>query len=149
MIDFTFPITVEQEVPEPTIPGIQPAGVGFVTYDTDSNEVSWVIHYAGLTGPIVSPGAHFHGPADFGVTAGAVVSLVDSLPQPANGTLTGSTEITEAQEADLLAGLWYVNIHTELNPAGEIRGQVVPEPAGLALIGIAGAVIASARKGRR
>jgi hypothetical protein len=32
--------------------------------------------------------------------------------------------LTEAQAADLLAGRWYVNIHTAANPGGEIRGQV-------------------------
>ena len=47
-----------------------------------------------------------------------------------------------AQAADLLAGLWYINIHTAAFPGGEIRGQVrqvtstVPEPGTLALFGI-------------
>ena len=32
--------------------------------------------------------------------------------------------LTDAQAADLLAGKWYVNVHTEANPGGEIRGQL-------------------------
>ena len=28
--------------------------------------------------------------------------------------------------ADLLAGRWYVNVHTQRYPGGEIRAQVVP-----------------------
>jgi hypothetical protein len=40
---------------------------------------------------------------------------------PANGTAT----LTDAQAADLQGGLWYINIHTNANRGGEIRGQVV------------------------
>lgn len=47
--------------------------------------------------------------------------------------MTGSATISDTQEADLLAGLWYINIHTSMFPGGEIRGQVqaqvVPIPA--------------------
>ena len=32
--------------------------------------------------------------------------------------------LESAQAADLLAGRWYVNIHTVANKAGEIRGQL-------------------------
>jgi hypothetical protein len=32
--------------------------------------------------------------------------------------------LTDAQAADLLAGRWYVNVHTDANKPGEIRGQV-------------------------
>jgi hypothetical protein len=28
------------------------------------------------------------------------------------------------QVADLMAGNWYVNVHTAANPGGEIRGQL-------------------------
>jgi hypothetical protein len=33
--------------------------------------------------------------------------------------------LTDAQIAQLEAGKWYVNIHTEANKPGEIRGQLV------------------------
>jgi len=38
--------------------------------------------------------------------------------------------LTPAQAADLLAGRWYVNIHTARYPGGEIRAQVTPRQGG-------------------
>jgi hypothetical protein len=34
----------------------------------------------------------------------------------------------EQQEAQLLAGKWYINVHSSFLPTGEIRGQLVPVP---------------------
>ncbi|WP_169308920.1 CHRD domain-containing protein [Paracoccus gahaiensis] len=39
--------------------------------------------------------------------------------------MEGTIEVPEEQLADLQAGRYYVNIHTEAHPDGEIRGQVV------------------------
>jgi hypothetical protein len=39
----------------------------------------------------------------------------------------GRAVLTAAQAADLLAGKWYVNLHTAANPGGELRGQVIAE----------------------
>ena len=39
--------------------------------------------------------------------------------------IKGSATLTDAQIAQLEAGKWYVNIHTEANKPGEIRGQLV------------------------
>jgi hypothetical protein len=36
----------------------------------------------------------------------------------------GTTVLTDAQAADLLAGRTYVNVHTSVHPPGEIRGQI-------------------------
>lgn len=143
VLEFDFVINIEQEVPAPTIPsGFDPSGTGFVTLDLSSNELTWDINYQGLTGDIVAPGAHFHGPADFGETAGVQVFLAGGssgvpLPQPPTGRLMGSIMLTPDQAQQVQDGLWYVNIHTAMNPSGEIRGQVVPAPASLALVGLA------------
>ena len=84
----------------------------------DSNVLSWTITYAGLSGPVT--GAHFHGPTMAGQNAAVVVPIGAPLASP----ITGSASLTPSQAADLLAGRWYVNLHTASNPNGEIRGQV-------------------------
>lgn len=86
------------------------------------NELSWTVTYSGLSGP--ATGAHFHGPAMAGANAGVVVPMTGSLTSPIRGTAS----LTAAQAADLMAGKWYVNLHTAANPNGEIRGQFPARP---------------------
>jgi hypothetical protein len=87
-------------------------------YDTATKQLTYTVTYSGLTGNATA--AHFHGPADPDKTAGVVVPVQGSVASPIKGTAT----LTDAQAADLLAGKWYFNIHTEANRPGEIRGQV-------------------------
>ena len=126
-----FAIDGGQEVPPNTAIG---TGVGRVTLDTVTLNFSWKVSYQNLTGDLAV--AHFHGPALPGQNAGVQVPI--SGLAPSSGFLAGSAIISPAQAADLQAGLWYVNLHTTLHPGGEIRGQVIPAPMGVALLGVAG-----------
>ncbi len=68
---------------------------------------------------------HFHGPAATTANAGVQFDII-SYPVRTNGTVAGQTQpLTAAQEADLLNGLWYYNLHTNTFPSGELRGQIV------------------------
>lgn len=87
------------------------------SYDTDSKAFSAKVTFSDLSGPAI--GVHIHGPAEQGVNAGIVLRF-DSVESP----LELSATLTDAQAADLLAGKLYVNVHTELNPGGEIRGNL-------------------------
>ena len=53
---------------------------------------------------------------------GSVVFAFVNLTSPITFV---SDKLTPAQEADLFAGLYYVNLHTAEFPAGEIRGNLV------------------------
>ncbi|HKW84026.1 MAG TPA: CHRD domain-containing protein [Burkholderiaceae bacterium] len=88
------------------------------SYDKQSKLLSWKLVYSGLSGPATM--AHFHGPAMAGENAGVVVPLAN----PASAAESTAT-LTDAQAADLLAGKWYINVHTAANPGGEIRGQLI------------------------
>jgi hypothetical protein len=90
-------------------------GKADVSFDTESKKLSWVVTYSGLSGEPTA--AHFHGPAEAGSNAGPVVDISGDIKK-------GSADVTAEQAADLQAGKWYLNIHTEKYPDGEIRGQV-------------------------
>ena len=102
-------------------PGVSSSGKGTATgsLDTNTKTLTWTVDYSGLSGPATA--AHIHGPADPGANAGIVVPFSGNLASP----IKGSATLTDAQIAQLEAGKWYVNIDTEANKPGEIRGQLV------------------------
>ena len=121
-----FVMTIDGFQVSPSSVDTTASGSGTATLDTGSNFLSWDIDYQDLSGPLTA--AHFHGPAAICVPAG--VELGISNGGPSSGSIVGSATISAGDAADLLAGLWYVNLHTALHTGGEIRGQVVPPPLG-------------------
>lgn len=106
-----------QEVPPVASPS---NGSAAIAYDQASKRLTWSVTWSPLTGPATM--AHFHGPAAPGANAGVALAIGGAgMASPANGQAT----LTDAQAADLLAGRWYVNIHSARHPGGEIRGQVM------------------------
>jgi hypothetical protein len=105
-----------QEVPPVASAAI---GTASMTFNVGTNLLTWNITFDGLTGGFTA--AHFHGPAQVGQEAPPVITIPGSA-----SPLTGSATLTSAQAAELLASLWYINIHSGTYPDGEIRGQVVP-----------------------
>src|SRR5215471_4939442 len=94
-------------------------GTADIDYDPATKKLSWKVTYSGLSGPPTA--AHFHGPAEAGKNAGVAVAIPGIATPPAEGSAT----LTDAQAADLTSGKYYVNVHTQANPGGEIRGQVM------------------------
>lgn len=105
-----------QEVPATAT---QATGMAEVQWNRGTNRLSWKINFTGLSGPVTA--AHIHGPAGPGANAGVVIPFMTGTIGP----ITGQTDLTSAQAADLAGGLWYVNIHTSVYPGGEIRGQLM------------------------
>ena len=102
------------------VPAVKSDASGTVeaSLNKETNVLSWTVTYSGLSGPATA--GHFHGPAIAGQNAGVVIPLDGNLASPIKGTAT----LTAEQVADLVAGKWYLNLHTAANPKGEIRGQV-------------------------
>ena len=131
-------------------------GTGVFTFDDVTNRLSFGILFTSFLctpsnqgGCLDTPeiAAHIHGPARAGLNAAVLFAL------PLGGIKQGEIDIAtnaDADVADLLAGLWYVNIHTEEHEGGEIRGQIlpvgVPEPASVALLLVSGAALAWSRR---
>jgi hypothetical protein len=119
-ISFKVPLTGAQCVPAVDTSG---SGTAELTYDPASRVVTWNISYTGLSSP--STMAHFHGPAKQGQNAPPVIWLSTKGSPPAN-PMTGTATLTLEQGQQFSAGEWYVNVHSQSHPAGEIRGQVIP-----------------------
>ncbi len=102
-----------QEAPPVASTGM---GAGSFLIDTDANTVTYNIAYTTLNS--AESAAHIHGFSDPGVGSGVVHAL------PAGNPKVGTWNYSEAQEADILAGRAYVNIHSATSPGGEIRGQI-------------------------
>ena len=118
MYTISATMTSAQEVPVNSSTG---TGTVTGTYNSATNSLTYNVSWSGLTGTATL--GHFHGPALAGATASPVISF--TLVNNANaGTASNTVVLTDAQEADLLAGKWYANIHTSANGGGEIRGQV-------------------------
>jgi hypothetical protein len=90
-------------------------------FNAETNQLTWTVTYSGLSAPATA--AHLHGPALPGQNAGVVVPFAN-----AQTPITGQATLSSGQAADLLAGKWYVNVHTSTYPGGEIRGQVLTGP---------------------
>jgi hypothetical protein len=114
-------VTGAQEVPAKTSPA---SGTLDVSYDKITKTLSFTVNYTGLTA--TPSGAHIHGTAAKGANAGIKYDFFSIFPKTQAGTFSNSVVVdgTKLKEDSLLAGFYYVNIHTATNPGGEIRGQI-------------------------
>ncbi len=128
--------------------GTPSPGTGFGTFILDDTEtsLSYTITFSGLLAPETV--SHFHRGAP-GVAGPVVRNLPLGSPKVGVWSASDAAQpLTPQAVADLKAGLLYVNIHSSLYPAGEIRGQIVPEPSALLVLATGGAGLLAAIRRR-
>ena len=134
------------------VPASATSGTGFANIDYDDilHTLSLNVTFSGLSGNVTA--SHIHSPAlptanagvattlptfpgfPSGVTSGNYVQTLDmtlaTSYNPAFITANGGTVsgAEAALAASLAAGTAYLNIHTDLFPPGEIRGQLTLDP---------------------
>ncbi len=125
--DSTRKVTVQlsgaNEVPAVTTTG---NGTAELTYHTDTKVLDYKITWQLGATTSTTVGMHFHGSATSGpgINAGIAIGIT-GFATGSSGSIQGSTvALTVDQEAQLLSGKWYVNVHSNVNPGGEIRGNI-------------------------
>ncbi len=105
------------------------------TYNPETKTFNYQVRWSGLSGNITA--MHIHGVADKGFVAIPVAPLAaypNGIVQNITGYSSGTTGLfigslyvdgTVVRTQDLLAGKFYIDIHTAAHPAGEIRGQIM------------------------
>jgi hypothetical protein len=103
-----------------TVKSTKRGASGRFTATLNGTTLTYTLTFTHLSGAAAA--AHIHGPAARHVSAGVLAALCGPCTSPASGTVT----LTQTQIDQLNAGKTYVNVHTAMNPNGEIRGQINP-----------------------
>ncbi len=95
-------------------------GQGSVEATLNSDELVLTAKFEGLSSPATA--AHIHRAP---VARRGPVAFTVEVPAVATGELRDTITLTNAQLEQLREGLYYLQIHTERNPGGELRGWLL------------------------
>lgn len=112
----------DQEVPDT---GSQAYGAALITYDPGTNKITTRLNIYNFTNTLTN--SHYHDGA-VGVSGPVVHGLGGAAVYTQNGTFYGAVFKDQTYGGDpleLLKGEAYLNVHSNVNPPGEIRGQVL------------------------
>jgi hypothetical protein len=112
-----IPLNTGQEAPAPSVGGAH----GTFSYEIDGSELCYTIEAAGLSTPAVA--AHIH-VAERNVAGPIVVPLVVPAETSFETSACATADPVLLAEIDADPRAYYVNVHTSMNPPGEIRGQL-------------------------
>ena len=131
-VTFTASLSGSNETPPVAATGA--GGSATVTLDVGAQTVSWVIDVFNFPSGVTAGHIHVGGP---GVAGPTLINF--AVPTPASndfrvaGTARAADLLPRAAQGinswedlvqSMLTGQTYVNIHSQVNPGGEIRGQL-------------------------
>jgi hypothetical protein len=116
---FAAALSGENEVPTRTTEAV---GAGILKLDPTQTELAYFIATSNLTSSVTM--AHLHR-APAGVNGPVAIGFPNATALTNTAPITGVVALSPADLSDLLAGNFYVNVHTEQYPGGEIRGQAI------------------------
>jgi hypothetical protein len=120
VVQLTVPLSGAQEVPPVATPA---TATGILTVNRATGAISGSVTFSGLTTPLTAGHIHM---APAGVNGAVIVPLLGGVGAVA-GTMTvppGAVLLPNQLTAFNNDGL-YLNLHTSINPNGEIRGQIL------------------------
>jgi CHRD domain len=103
------------------VPAVTTTASGMLdgVYNKDTKILTYTITYSGIT-----PTAwHIHKAAK-GATGGVIFNFGTTFTSPFK---SATVALTADQEVDLMAGNYYVNMHSAKSASGEIRGQLLKQ----------------------
>lgn len=112
-----------QEVPAVVTNG---TGTAEISYDPTMKMISYKITWQLGNPAATTTNMHFHGSENGSdaVSSGVAIGIT-GFATGSTGSVNGMTvALTSAQEAQLLSGKWYINIHSSTVPSGELRGNI-------------------------
>jgi hypothetical protein len=139
---FSATLTPDAEVPVADCGENDCAGAASVTISDDESSIDFEVTFENLTGDGTATMSHIHYGPDADEAGPVMIWLTEhgvtdgSYESPLTGTATeehfmpvegGPQTFAEALDA-IRAGDTYVNVHTEANPPGEVRGQLEALP---------------------
>ncbi len=98
------------------------AGEGSVTATLAGNKFTISGMFTGLKSPATA--AHIHQGTAPGVRGAPLLNL--TVSKAASGEISGTFDLTPEQIENLHKGKWYVQIHSEKAPAGNLWGWLLP-----------------------
>ena len=101
-----------------TAPTMRGSGTATATFDGKTLTISG--RFEGFNSPATL--AHIHR-AQPGMRGPVVFNL--TVTQGIEGSFEGKTALTSAQAADIRKGWFYIQIHTQANPDGQVRGWLL------------------------